>query len=54
VVGLLSFVALTSGIEVVPAGIRNAAETERTIEAFPREANGGINGATGRHHICSS
>jgi putative ABC transport system substrate-binding protein len=38
----ISSAAPSFGIEVVPAGFRDAAEVKRAIEAFAREPNGGL------------
>ena len=38
----VSAAASSFRVEVIPAGIRNAAETEHAIEAFAREPNGGL------------
>jgi ABC-type uncharacterized transport system substrate-binding protein len=40
--GAIQSVAPSFGVELIPLGVRNAGEIERTIAAFARSANGGL------------
>jgi putative ABC transport system substrate-binding protein len=46
--GAIQGAASTFGVEIVPLGVRNAAEIERGVTAFARSINGGLIATTGQ------